>query len=340
MATTPTLVRSKLLLSAGALSAGVPVELAATLVAAPDAPGPRLVCFAFPGGGYGRTYFDLHHPELDGPSQAEYHADAGVVFIACDPYGGGDSTPLPPEKCDLEATAAAAHVAVCDALERLSAGDLVDKLGPIEIAGCIGLGHSLGGMQVIAHQAGHRTFDALAVLGWSAVQTQLPTRDGALTPHHTDAADGALDEAWAGPMVDELAHLRYAYHWEDVSPVIVREDMSVGFPTRTAETLPPWITRTFPPFAAICLAPGVVAEQAAAITVPVFVGAGERDVVPSLHAEAAAYSQSRDVTLVELSHSAHMHNFSPQRQLLWLRLQSWLASFHVLSDPGRTARSE
>jgi pimeloyl-ACP methyl ester carboxylesterase len=294
--------------------------IAATLVAEPTTPGPRSVCFAFPGGGYTRAYYDLHHAELEGESQAEFHAGRGIVFVACDPFGGADSTPLPPERLSLESTADACDAAVGAALDGLRDGTLVDWLAPLDVGACFALGHSLGGMQLLAQQARHPRFDAIGILGWSAIHTVMPGTSGALAPHH----DGeSLEDAWAGPMVDELAHLRYAYHWDDVSPVLVREDMGVGFPTRTAQTLPPWISRTFPPFAAICLAAGVVAREAAAISVPVFVGAGERDVVPDVRREAAAYPSSRDITLFELPRSAHMHNFSPQRQLLWERLQVW-----------------
>jgi len=320
------IMRGMVHLPTGEVSDGHPVVLAATALADPEATCQRIACFAFPGGGYTRHYYDLQRPELQGPSQAEYHAHAGVVFIACDPFGGGDSTPLAPTRLDLEATARASAHACEAAVEALRSGSLVDWLGPIEVSTRVAIGHSLGGMQLIAHQARHASFDAIGILGFSAIHTQLPGAPGSavdvLAPARTDA--GTLEEAWAGPMVNEIAHLRYAYHWDDVPPTLVAADMAVGFPTRTAEVLPAWISRTFPPFAAECLAPGVVAREAAAIRVPVFVGAGQRDVVPDLQAEAAAYGLSPGVTLFELPRSAHMHNFSPQRVMLWERLQTWI----------------
>lgn len=309
------------------------VQLAATVVADPCHVGPRVVCFAFPGGGYGRAYFDLEHPELSGPGQAEYHALRGAVFIACDPYGGGDSTELPEDQRGLEVAVNACDAAVHHALRALAGGTLVDWLAPIEIGTCLAIGHSLGGMQLIAHQARHPTFAAIGVLGWSAVHTQIPTENGVIAPHADAgvAKPTRLEKAWAGPMVDEISHLRFAYHWDDVSPRIVAEDMGAGFPTRTAGRLPSWITRTFPPFAAICMSPGVVAAEAAAVRVPVFVGVGERDVVIEMHAEASAYRGSPDVTLFEIARCAHMHNFSPQREVLWARLQAWIAGLGALA---------
>jgi hypothetical protein len=312
------------------------VEVAATVVADPGFAGPRTVCFAFPGGGYGRGYFDVHHDELDGPSQAEFHAARGVVFIACDPFGGGDSTELDADARGLDATADAWDHAARHALAELERGTLVEWLGPVEVRRVIGIGHSLGGMQLLAHQARRRTFGAIAVLGWSAVHTTLPTREGELAPaaHGETAATTDLEDAWAGPMADEIAHLRYAYHWDDVPEALVAEDMSVGFPTRTAEVLPSWTTRSFPPFAAVCLTPGVVAEEAAAVTVPVFVALGERDVARAVQGEAAAYPGTRDLTLVSVPRCAHMHNFSPRRELLWARLQDWFDTDSFVGRDG------
>jgi pimeloyl-ACP methyl ester carboxylesterase len=328
--TEPRVRRETVMLPTEARTDGV--QLAATVVADPSWQGPRIVCLAFPGGGYGRAYFDIHHPELAGPSQAEFHARRGVVFLTCDPYGGGESTCLPQNARDLAATIDGVDAAVRRALQTLADGTLVDWLDPIEISLRVAIGHSLGGMQLTAHQAAHPTFDAVGFLGWSAIHTQVPTQDGAVSPHADPEKSGptSLEEAWSGPITEALAPLRYIYYWEDVSPRIVAEDLSVGFPTRTAAVLPAWTTRTFLPFAAICMGEGIVADEAAAIQVPVFVGAGERDVTLDLHAEASAYHGSRDVTLFELSRSAHMHNFSPRRTILWERLQLWLDTIESL----------
>jgi Alpha/beta hydrolase family len=306
-------------------------SIAATVIAPREGAGPRTLCFAFPGGGYSRHYFDLRHLELSGPSQAEFHAAAGIVFVAFDPYGGGESTPLPPDRLGLDATADACHFATEAAIARLRKGDLVPGLSPLEVSLSIGIGHSLGGMQVIAQQARNASFNAVAILGWSAVHTIVPTRDGVLAPHAEApvASAGDLAAAWAGPLVDEMANLRYAYHWEDVSAVLVQEDMTVGFPTRTARVLPAWITETFPPFASVCLTEGIVSTEAARIRVPVFVGAGERDVMADIRREPAAYAASRDITVFQVPRMAHMHNFSPQRRLLWARLQRWIDGLHA-----------
>ncbi|MCG7205128.1 hypothetical protein [Streptomyces arenae] len=296
-------------------------EIAATIWADPSVPGPRTVATAFPGGGYTRAYYDLDTPELDGPGQARFHAERGWIVVACDPLGGGDSAPLDDESTGLEPSAYAAHLVAEAVRERLAAGTAVPGLPPCEAGTRIGIGHSLGGMQLIHQQARHRSFDAVAVLGFSAVHTVIPTPDGsALAPHDTGAS---VADAWSGPFSDDLSHLRYAYHWEDVPAALVEADMSAGFPVRTRTPLPPWICSTFPPFAAFCMSPGVVAGEAATIDVPVFLGAGERDVLRDLRVEPAAYRSTRDVTVHEVPRCAHMHNFSPQRGILWSRLHGW-----------------
>jgi pimeloyl-ACP methyl ester carboxylesterase len=74
------------------------------------------------------------------------------------------------------------------------------------------------------------------------------------------------------------------------------------------------------------LAPGVVAVEAAAITCPVLVAAGERDVVPAPRAEPAAYKSSGDITVHVSATMAHMHNFASTREGFWQRIHRWGAS--------------
>jgi hypothetical protein len=69
--------------------------------------------------------------------------------------------------------------------------------------------------------------------------------------------------------------------------------------------------------------PGVVAAEAAVIAVPVFVAAGERDVVPSPREEPRAYRRSPDITVCVYPRMAHMHNMASTREDLWRRLHHW-----------------
>ena len=51
--------------------------------------GPLTLLFGFPGGGFGRRYYDVQ--KMPGYSQAEHHTQQGFGFVACDHLGVGDS---------------------------------------------------------------------------------------------------------------------------------------------------------------------------------------------------------------------------------------------------------
>lgn len=111
------------------------------------------------------------------------------------------------------------------------------------------------------------------------------------------------------------------FHFDDEPRDIVAADM-VDYPTRRGE-LPVWGTATIPPSAMTMMSPGAVAPEAATITVPVFVGVGERDVCPDPMSEPKAYEQATDVTVFVCPRMSHMHNFASTRELLWARLHAW-----------------
>jgi pimeloyl-ACP methyl ester carboxylesterase len=113
----------------------------------------------------------------------------------------------------------------------------------------------------------------------------------------------------------------YPFHWEDVPADILQADMSGGYPLR--RTVPPFGSGTIPTCALQMMSPGFVTEEAAAITVPVLVGVGERDVRPEPLLEAKAFSSARDVSVYVVPRMAHMHNFASTRLQLWDRIVNW-----------------
>jgi pimeloyl-ACP methyl ester carboxylesterase len=270
---------------------------------------PPLVVFAFPGGGYSRGYFDIQRPGFSGYSQAEHHVRAGFVFVSCDHLGVGQSSLPYPAGLTLETVPLANRLTVDAVMERLESGTLVDGLEPLRGATRIGMGQSMGGCFLVVQQAMHRSFDAIAVLGYSAIQTRLP-----LPPGRT-ASPGSAASA---------EQFRYAFHWEDVPAELVNADIDLAgsYPLRS-RGMPPWGSATVPGCATTLLERDIIAREAAAIDVPVFVGVGERDVCPDPHAEPAAYRFARDVTLYVQPRAAHMHNFAGTRSLLWDRLAFW-----------------
>jgi hypothetical protein len=294
---------------------------------------PPVVCFGFPGGGYSRGYFTFDMPGATrGGGQAGWHAARGWIFVACDHlYVGESDAPADPNTLTFERVAATNHATVTEVMRRLEAGEVADGFPPVAGAVKLGIGQSMGGCFTIVQQGQHATFDGVGILGYSAIQTVLwmppgtPDTSHMFVPRGTEVlvvgAGGmaaqppefALDDAG-------LPGAAPGFHYDDVPRHIVEADMG-GFPTRAGS--PPWGSATAPPCAISMLSPGVVAPEAAVIAVPVFVGVGERDVVPDPRAEPRAYASSPDITVAVCPRMSHMHNFASTRERFWQRLHSW-----------------
>jgi pimeloyl-ACP methyl ester carboxylesterase len=301
------------------------VAMTAFLPSADSLGSKPIAIFASPGGGYTRHYYDIQLPGHSGYSQAEAHVRSGFIFVAYDHLGVGDSTTEHLGDYSVPQLAAANDAAVREVTRRLVTGTLSDGLPPLPNLACIGIGQSMGGCVTVVMQGRHATFDAIAPLGFSALHTVLPQRDAAERQrgldHHLrvgsrDVAQISVAEASQG-VVDFV----YPFHWEDVPADIVAADMVGGFPLR--KTAPPWGSLTVPPCAVTMMTPGVVAQEARAIKVPLLIGVGERDVCPDPHAEPSAYTGSGDVSLFIVPRMAHMHNFASSRQQLWSRIERW-----------------
>jgi pimeloyl-ACP methyl ester carboxylesterase len=295
-------------------------ELAVTVhLPEPVPTGPTVVAFGFPGGSLSRGYFDVEFEGDPSYSQAGFHTARGWVFVAVDHLGVGDSDPE--SGATYETLAAANASVVAQVAWGLGDGTLIDGLPPIKVRGTIGFGHSAGGCISIVAQGNHSCFDALGVLGFSAIQTVIPTPTGTLDLKLKERDDASADLDTGIAAAGGIDMFRWAFHWEDVDPRIVDADMGSGYP-RTG-TPPSWGSPTTPLVVFSMITPGVVASEAAAIVTPVLVAAGERDVIPDVRAEAGAYPASTDLTLVEIPTMAHMHNLAGTRQLLWDRLHRW-----------------
>lgn len=323
---------------------GVECALAATITL-PDssaAAARPVVCFAFPGGGYGRRYYTFDMPGADGGGQAGWHAARGWVFVAIDHLGVGESSQPDPVRLTYENVAGANASAVGSILAGLQDGTLLDgvEIGPDPVA--LGIGQSMGGCFLIVCQGQHAVFDGIGVLGFSGIHTIVPSRPGrpatpmpwmprsattsapiivnqdVLEAAGTAAVTG--EESLAGAAQQAEHPWRWAFHYDDEPSDVVDTDMAAG---GSSDPLPPWRSATTPPCAIQMVAPGTVATEAAAIGVPVFIGVGERDVVPDPHAEPRAFFSSPEVTLAITERMAHMHNFAHTREKLWSRLHHW-----------------
>lgn len=310
------------------LAASAYLPQPSTLEAAPVA------MFAIPGGGYSRGYFDLHFAGHSGYSQAEHHLARGLMLIAIDPLGVGASSLEGLDAITFADLAASYDSAVRQLLETIRAGTLAPGFPALPSVTAVGIGQSMGGCVTLLTQARHRTFAAIAPLGYSAIHTQLPQRNEA---DRSSTAAGfvyqpgtSVDTSTIAKTTATVVDYVYPFHWEDVPRDILAADMGGGYPMRKVN--PPFGSATIPPCAVTMMFPGAVKDDAASIEVPVLVGAGERDVCPDPHAEPAAYRSAKDVALFVVPRMAHMHNFAGTRRILWERLVHW--SYTIARERG------
>ncbi len=311
----------------------------------PDGPlaDPPIVCFAFPGGGYNRHYYSFDMPDSGGGGEAGFHCDRGWIVVACDHLGFGQSTVPEGNALDLDNIAAANDATVREVMARIEAGTLAPHLPPLADATKLAFGQSMGGCFTVVAQGNHATFDGIAVLGYSAIHTIVPTRPGlppaawpwisrrdrldsprVMNAAAMAAADGAkLGDAAALAAAGAGGEhpFQWSFHYDDEPADIVAWDMAAS--AGLADPLPSWRSATTPPCGIYMVAPGAVALEAASVLVPVLVAVGERDVVPDPRAEPKAFQSAPDVTVFVCPRMAHMHNFARTRRLFWQRLHSW-----------------
>jgi len=283
---------------------------------------PTIVMFASPGGGYGRGYFDLPSFHGESYSQAEHHAAAGIVFVAYDHLGVGDSTCPDDEELTNDVIAAANDAAVRVIVRMLEEGTVSAGLPPLKGMIKIGVGQSLGGCITIIMQGAHRTFDAIAPLASSAFQGVLPqpTEEARLRAIE-GFQRGPGEKPDAAKVAKGVADFVYPFFFDDVPRDIVEADQQGGYPVRN--TSPSWGSLTIPRCASLFMTPGNLLRPAASIEVPVFIGLGERDTCVEPLGEPAYFSRSPDVSVFIVPRMAHMHNFATTRRLLWSRLVAW-----------------
>lgn len=254
-----------------------------------------LVCLA--GGGFSKSYYHSvfqNHPNY---SFAEYMCTQGFAVLALDNLGMGDSDkPANAEYVNKQTIAQFHHAALQAVLSRLKMGEWGEPATP----SIIGIGHSMGAMILIEQQASCHSFDKIVVLGWSNIGL--------------DFDISALESlAKSAPYLPtDRNQMRPVFHMENVPEDVITQDNAHASLTPS-------------PLAVQALQPGIVRDQAARITVPVFLTYGERDISPDISREAAFYANSADVTLFTLEGSAHNHNFARTRINLWQNLEKWIS---------------
>jgi hypothetical protein len=324
----------------GAAGLGEPAAVALTVhVPARRSLGsPAVVCFAKPGAGFSRGYYSADLPGPGGGSQGDWHAERGWIFVSVDPVGvGGSSTHHDPHRLDYATVVSANHAAEQAVLERLAAGALHESLPPMRDPVVLGIGQSMGGSLTVAQQGRHHCYDGIGVLGFSAVHTHPVGPPGSppiVRPWRLrDAAPGErpivlnraqVQAAQAGPPPDMAASNNWLYFHDDVDPAQCGDGS--------------WRSTTYPMgVIATCLTPGVIAPEAAAVTVPVLIALGERDVVADPKGEPRAYLSAASTDLFVCPRMGHMHNFAGTRELFWRRIDTWAAWVVAHATAARSA---
>jgi pimeloyl-ACP methyl ester carboxylesterase len=303
---------------------GEPASIALT-VTLPDPrrlADPPLVCFAKPGAGLARAYFTEDLPGPAHGAQAAWHAERGWVFVAVDNLGAGASSTHEPEHTASYATVVrAAHTAEQEVLAQLRAGTLTPELPALADPIVVGIGQSMGACLTVVQQAHHRSYDGIAVLGYSVLHTQPPTppgRPAGVMPWRPrDAPATVLNEAAVArdgrTGAEHLQDATWSFCADDVDPSVMR----------FGDSSAPWGSSTIPSLIATVTTPGSVAPEAAAIDVPVLLAMGDRDVVVDPAGEPRAYRSSSSVDLFVCPTMGHLHNFASTRVLFWQRIHTW-----------------
>lgn len=319
----------------GAAGLGESAAIAATvfLPAVERLPERPVVCFAKPGGGFSRHYYSENLPGVSAPdNQARWHVARGWIFVCLDHLGVGESSAHHDSgRLDYTRVTAANQAAEQEILRRLDAGELVAGFPPIRSPLRIGMGQSMGGSLTIVQQGRYHCYDGIAVLGFSAVHTHpaapgaplvaFPWRIRDAVPAGVPAIlnPGAVRDKTRAAMVEVNRRL---FFYEDLDSELVEQ--LLGPPAQGKPDFP-WRSATVPlGVISRCLTPGVVAQEAAAVTVPVLVALGEKDVIADPKGEPRAYLSARSVDLFICPRMGHMHNFATTRELFWRRIHTWV----------------
>jgi pimeloyl-ACP methyl ester carboxylesterase len=274
------------------------------------------VLFCFPGGGMNRRYFDVPVP---GYSMAADLAGRGHLVALLDHPGVGDSdVPDDPWQLTPRVLAEIDAYAVAQLLAALAEGGVAPDLPATPAARTIGVGHSMGAMLVAGQQAAAKPYDGLALLGHSGYGLpQVLSPEELAYAGRPDDLRGAIEELarrrFGRPLTGSATSVSEWLTGDGVPQEVITAMSVTGAPLLTMAGLTSMI-------------PGSLAPEMAGITVPVFVGVGEHDIVGPTDRLSEDLPAAQAVTVAVIPGAAHNHNVAPTRQLLWDALADWLVS--------------
>ena len=283
---------------------GEPAHIAAELLL-PEGQVPELLFVCLPGGGMNRRYFDLPTPEGEAEvSFAGAMAARGHAVALLDPLGAGESScPDDVYLVHPDRMAAAAGVATDYILEGVRAGSFDPRCPAAPAIRSVGAAHSLGALITVVQQAASGQHDGLALMGFHI---------GGVAEHLTDA-DRALDTDYARANLVELARKRFPVAYHELQPQPSKRPVSASSAIERVMMTP----------SLMAMLPGIVAKDAAAISVPVLIALGDGDLHGDPYRTPQAYTASPEVTLLVLPETRHNHFVYPSRTHLFERVARW-----------------
>jgi pimeloyl-ACP methyl ester carboxylesterase len=242
---------------------------------------------------------------------ARFAADHGVTVMTIDPPGAGESDSPSDGYClTPQRVADVLELVVEDITDRLALG-AIDGIPALGFHARIGIGHSAGALLIASQQAHHRTYEALALLGFS---------DGGLPEVLTDeelAFAGRPEELLE--VLPQLVEARFGRPF----PELGGNDLGMELPNRVAEATSAVETRLLALVGMMALIPGSMKPELDRIDVPTLVAFGEHDIAGDIGALPAQLPECTDLTLITLKNAGHNHNYYDCRFHLWSRLIGW-----------------
>ncbi|MDP3859771.1 MAG: alpha/beta hydrolase [Stagnimonas sp.] len=310
-----------------------PLKIAAEVFVPAELAQPPLALICLPGGGMSRRYYDLQAADGDESfSFARQMAKRGYLVVTLDHAGIGDSDrPADSYALTPERVMQANAEATAQLLARLRDGSLLPALGPLPTLRSIGIGHSMGAMFTILQQAAQAQHAAIAVLGFST--RGLPEY---VSPRVKELAAQSV-EAVRAELVESARKMFGGAHYPEIKPNPQASRIFEGAQAdpRGVEAIKAARAPLLPVPAFFSMIPGNVAPEAARISVPVFLGLGERDMVGDPQRVPAAFSASPAVELYLQPGAGHSHFLFDSRFELYDRLAGWMVSALAHLDEGR-----
>jgi pimeloyl-ACP methyl ester carboxylesterase len=299
------------------------------IVAPEEERAAQTVLFCLPGGGMSRRYFDLAAPDY---SFAERYAERDCVVVLIDHPGVGESD-VPQDGWALDpATITAIEHAVIDAVFASLQDGVVPGVSLSESVRLVGVGHSMGAGLLIWQQALHRSFDAIAVLGWSS--SGLPEYLG--EDHRELAGDSQLSAEDLVAFAKQRGDDPLPTLPRGSSELLVKNSMPSDVHAALADARSPLLLIA----GHSSMIPGVSRWATVQIEAPVFIGVGELDIARDAEQLPAEFPAAAGVALCVLPGAGHNHTVEPNREVLWAAMDAWIqglpTSVHSTSPSARS----